>query len=205
MLGFFFPVGNSFSLQRKGTANGTAGFWNTDFEWMNGDDRGYAGAQCGGSSGTTNNWATCGQINQTDLTPVYAYSGLSNKGTIHSPASFYTWFHDTSYTISIPFSLNLNLNSAGLYYYSNFSFFPIDGMGWGDSAQASGVWHNFAFCLEAHTRFGYQGNEVFQFLGDDDVLVYINSIQSFIFFSCSSTSLKHCRLPRDRSWRSARF
>ena len=34
--------------------------------------------------------------------------------------------------------------------------------------------HNFRFTTELHTKFKYQGGEVFSFFGDDDVWVFIN-------------------------------
>jgi fibro-slime domain-containing protein len=55
------------------------------------------------------------------------------------------------------------------------SYFPVDGLGWKDTATAAdGKPHNFAFTTEIHTTFMYNGGEKFTFQGDDDVWVYIN-------------------------------
>jgi fibro-slime domain-containing protein len=55
------------------------------------------------------------------------------------------------------------------------SYFPVDGLGWNDTAVAGdGKEHNFAFTTEIHTTFIYNGGEKFTFQGDDDIWVYIN-------------------------------
>ena len=67
------------------------------------------------------------------------------------------------------------VHTGDLYAYSNSHYFPIDGRGFGNSGyDASGNWHNFHFTTEIHTRFTYQGTELFNFTGDDDVWVFIN-------------------------------
>lgn len=48
-------------------------------------------------------------------------------------------------------------------------------MGWKDKC-GTGMAHNYGFCLEVHSRFGYTGSEVFSFTGDDDVWVFIDHI-----------------------------
>lgn len=58
------------------------------------------------------------------------------------------------------------------YTYTNTDFFPLDGQGWGNEQ----YWHNYGFCLELHTSFTYEKGQVFNFMGDDDVWVFINGI-----------------------------
>jgi len=35
--------------------------------------------------------------------------------------------------------------------------------------------HNFGFCYELHTQFSYQPGQIFEFMGDDDVWVFIDN------------------------------
>jgi fibro-slime domain-containing protein len=37
-----------------------------------------------------------------------------------------------------------------------------------------GMLHNFWFTTEVHTKFEYKGGEVFTFIGDDDLWLFIN-------------------------------
>ncbi|HEY5920928.1 MAG TPA: fibro-slime domain-containing protein [Kofleriaceae bacterium] len=109
-----------------------------------------------------------------DGKPVYAPSG----STPHTagPAQFALWYRDTP-GINQPFTVSLALteSSPGRYTYDSSAFFPIDGMGYGNSGIANdGMMHNFHFTTEIHTSFQYRGGEVFNFLGDDDLWLFIN-------------------------------
>ena len=59
---------------------------------------------------------------------------------------------------------------AGTFTFSDNAFFPLDNLGFGNQGNA----HNFHFTTEIHSTFKYNGGEIFQFTGDDDVWVFVN-------------------------------
>jgi len=92
-----------------------------------------------------------------------------------SAASFAQWYEDVP-GVNIPFFVPLTLDEIGtsdVYSISNQAFFPLDNRGFGNYANTG---HNFHFTCEIHTKFTYQGGEIFTYIGDDDVWVYINGI-----------------------------
>lgn len=111
--------------------------------------------------------------------------GATDPGAIQSVESFRQWFRDTPGTnMSKPLTLRFQRQSNGSYvfddktdpYYANLGgFFPIDGQLFGNSPGSPH--HNYHFTFELHTEFTYDadGHQVFQFIGDDDVWVFIDN------------------------------
>jgi fibro-slime domain-containing protein len=123
-----------------------------DFEKEIGDDRGFVLPDLGA-----------------DKKPVYG--PFAQTATTHGQAAFDQWYRDVAGTnLAIPSVLSLSPVGGGVYGSANPEFFPIDGQGLGDEGNS----HNYHFTLELHTKFAYRGGEVFKFVGDDDVFVFIN-------------------------------
>ncbi len=84
--------------------------------------------------------------------------------------SFDQWYRDTpGVNLAYEVVLSLDPTPEGLRFESA-EFFPVDGAGFGDQGRG----RNYHFTTEVHTEFEYQGGEVFTFMGDDDVWIFVN-------------------------------
>jgi len=102
-----------------------------------------------------------------DSKPVYAGGSFSTT----NKTNFEQWYNNVpNVNQSKEFSIALNKQDNGVYRYSNTDFFPINNELIGNETRDK----NFHFTYEIANRFTYQGGEVFNFSGDDDVWVYIN-------------------------------
>lgn len=111
------------------------------------------------------------------------YWGESDTGGVQSAESFSQWFRDVpGVNMSRPQTVNLKKQSDGSYLFDDkldeeFSetggFFPINGALYGNT---SGWNRNYHFTFEFHTMFTYDstGSQFFEFIGDDDVWVFID-------------------------------
>ncbi len=101
--------------------------------------------------------------------PVFA--GVPGQA-VTSAESFAQWYRDVvDVNKKKKIAIELVKNGAGIYEYHNTSFFPLDGQLFGNEGNI----HNYHFTAEIETQFTYQGGEVFEFIGDDDVFVFINN------------------------------
>lgn len=124
------------------------------------------------------NWIfnpTLGLVRDTldeDGLPVFV--ATPSQGQIKDADSFSQWYRDVpnvnkSFQITLP--LERNTANPSLFTFSDDLFFPINGLGFGNEGREN----NFHFTLHADTSFTYQGGEVFEFVGDDDVWVFIDN------------------------------
>lgn len=108
-----------------------------------------------------------------DLKPQYA-GPATGTVTTTGPANFDKWYRDAPE--NLPLDLDLQFTDPdgdGVFTYDNQTFFPIDNQGFGNEPPNPS--HNYHFTYELHTLFEYEARgEVFTFVGDDDVFVFID-------------------------------
>lgn len=92
------------------------------------------------------------------------------------PDTFAEWYHDVpGVNVSIPYSIQLQPSTSqpGFYTFGSTDFFPLDGdpRGFGIEGDFD---HDFDFTLATKFTFRYLGGELFRFIGDDDLWVFVN-------------------------------
>lgn len=121
-----------------------------------------------------------------DKTPTYA-GPAEGTVTTTGPENFATWFHDTP---NVNLGQNLTLQflpdpakptDPNAYYYDSSTmgcgaatcpgFFPIDGQLLGNEGNR----HNYHMTFELHLEFKYHAGDVFTFIGDDDIWVFVDN------------------------------
>ncbi len=106
----------------------------------------------------------------TDGKPVYA-KATGGTATTTGKANFDQWYRDVSgVNMTVLQTITLNKLPSGEFQFSDSSFFPLDGLGFGNQGNN----HNFHFTSEVRYWFEYKGGEKLDFTGDDDVFAFVN-------------------------------
>jgi fibro-slime domain-containing protein len=114
-----------------------------------------------------------GAVNNTLAADGKPTLSASHPSWITSTTSFNEWYHDTAGHNKVIFD-TLTLSKVGTNYtFTSNNFFPLDGNPAGYGLYASSG-HDFHFTSELRYPFSFQGGEVLNFTGDDDVFVFIN-------------------------------
>jgi fibro-slime domain-containing protein len=104
-----------------------------------------------------------------DGKPVFV--GPENVGSFTNQTNFAQWYRDVpGVNIAIPFAITLAENALGLFEFDDSSFFPIDGLGFGNE----GLGNNFHFTYEITGRLSFTAADSFAFTGDDDLWVFVD-------------------------------
>jgi fibro-slime domain-containing protein len=100
------------------------------------------------------------------------WNGWTPTDVITSKTSFDQWYRDDP-SVNQTFQVDVTLvdDGSGSLAYDTAAFFPLDGMGLGNTANKQ---HNFHFTTEGHVKFGYVAGQKFTFRGDDDLWIFVN-------------------------------
>jgi fibro-slime domain-containing protein len=86
--------------------------------------------------------------------------------------NFAKWYVDApDFNLGTAFSLMLSETApgSGVFAFSSASFFPIDGMLFGNQGRS----HNYHFTLHLKGLTSFRASDTFTFTGDDDLWIYI--------------------------------
>jgi len=133
-----------------------------------------------------------------DRKPVMAAAPPQN-GSLTTAADFAEWYHDGTRGKAVRDMMTLARQANGTFVYDHSEkwsdtapvgwitppFFPLDGRGWAEPPNGPEVTrladcdmdhlpHNYSFTSEVRYWFEYRGGETLQFIGDDDVWVFVN-------------------------------
>ncbi len=115
--------------------------------------------------GSHDDFENASDWNKYDVASPIAATRKPEKTSTNGPLHFEEWYQNLP-EVNQPFAVDLWLEPVGeTFVFDSSLFLPLTDWGFKD---------NYLFTTELHTNFLYQGGEVFQFRGDDDVFVFVN-------------------------------
>jgi len=121
--------------------------------------------------------------------------GSVDSGAITSAATYAQWYRDVpGVNMSRPHTLTLTKQSDGMYEFITNDFHPIDGALLGNDADGK----NLHFTFEIDARFVYDptGGQDLDFMGDDDIWVFIDDRLVIDMGGIGANSTQHLDLKR---------
>ena len=131
---------------------------------------------CGSPTGTV--LAALGADDKPAYNPANIPGDYNVGVGLTGPDAFAQWYNDVP-GVNMAYLVGFQMAPSGDGVTSVFAstrYFPVDNVGFGNFNDfgEDGKSHNFGFTTELHTKFKYQGGEVFSFEGDDDLWVFVD-------------------------------
>jgi fibro-slime domain-containing protein len=126
-----------------------------------------AGFHADGASGLARD--VCGTV----VNDRAGFSAVNSPGAIASAGSFNQWYRDVlGANLAAPHSITLFEDGAGVYEYRDDTFYPIDGLLFGNEGDA----HNYFFTYAITAYFDYHActGQFIDFMGADDAWMFVD-------------------------------
>jgi len=117
----------------------------------------------------TFNSTVCGVM----VNDIAGAAGITSDAAVTSETSFAQWYREIlGVNLAMSYSIQLSLDAdSGVYEYLNDSFYPIDGLVFGNEDDE----HNnyFTYEIVAHFEYSACAGQFIEFMGSDDAWIFI--------------------------------